>query len=68
MDRAKQEAVIEAVLFSMGKSVSASRLAELIEAKPSEVKKIIYDMKAKMEADDRGVTITELGDSFQMCS
>ncbi len=68
MERAKQEAVIEAVLFSMGESVSVSRLAELVEAKPSEVKKIVYDMKAKMDAEDRGLTITELEDSFQMCS
>lgn len=68
MDRARQEAVIEAVLFSMGESVSVARLAEIIEAKPAEVKKIVYDMKAKMEAEDRGVTITELDDAFQMCS
>ena len=68
MDRARQEAVIEAVLFSMGDSVSVSTLAEIIEAKPSEVKKIVYDMKEKMDAEDRGVTITELDGAFQMCS
>lgn len=68
MNKTKQEAVIEAVLFSMGESVSVSRLAELLEIKPSEVKKIVYGMIEKMNAQDRGVTIVELGDSFQMCS
>lgn len=68
MDRARQEAVIEAVLFTMGEAVSISRIAELIEAKPSEVKKIVYSMKEKMDADNRGLTIMEIGDAFQMCS
>lgn len=68
MKRAKQEAVIEAILFSIGDAVSISTLAEIVEAKPSEVKKIVYAMKEKMDAEDRGVTITELNDSFQMCS
>lgn len=68
MDIARQEAVIEAVLFSMGEAVNISQLAELIEAKPSEVKKIVYGMIEKMNAENRGVTITEIGDAFQMCS
>ncbi|MBP9996311.1 MAG: SMC-Scp complex subunit ScpB [Lachnospiraceae bacterium] len=68
MNKKKQEAVIEAVLFSMGESVSVNKLAELIEASVGDTKKIVYDMMKKMDADDRGVTIVELGDSFQMCS
>lgn len=68
MDRARQEAVIEAVLFSLGEAVSIARLGELIEEKPAEVKKIVYEMIDKMNAENRGVTITEIDDSFQMCS
>ena len=68
MDRDRQEAVIEAVLFSMGESVRISRLAELIEATPEEVKDIVAGMKKRMGAKNRGITITEIGDAFQMCS
>ena len=68
MEKAKQEAVIEAVLFSMGDSVKISRLAELIETDTDGVRKIVEGMKKKMEAPNRGVTITEIGDAFQMCS
>ena len=39
MEREKQEAVIEAVLFTMGESVSLNKLAELIEDTPAVAKK-----------------------------
>jgi len=68
MKKSKQEAVIEAVLFSVGESVKTEKLAELIGASPEQTKKIINDMKTKMEAENRGVTITEIEDGFQMCS
>lgn len=68
MDREKQEAVIEAVLFSMGESVSLNQLSELIEETPAVTKKIIYSMRDKMEECSRGLTIMELDDSFQMCT
>ena len=45
MDRERQEAVIEAVLFTMGESVEISKLAELIEESKSKTKKIVYEMR-----------------------
>ena len=68
MNKDRQEAVIEAVLFSMGSCVKISRLAELIEATPKEVRDIVEKMKKKMESSNRGITITEIDESFQMCS
>ena len=68
MEREKQEAIIEAVLFTMGESVEISKLAELIEESKTDTKKIIYKMKEKMQKSNRGVDIIELGDSFQMCT
>ena len=50
MKKAKQEAIIEAVLFSVGESVKTEKLAELIGATPEQTKKIINEMKTKMEA------------------
>lgn len=68
MDRERQEAVIEAVLFTMGESVEISKLAELIEENKSKTKKIVYEMKKKLQESNRGIDIVELGDSFQMCT
>ena len=68
MDKNRQKAVIEAVLFSMGESVSLKRLAQLIEASESVTKELIEEMCKKMEKDDRGVTITQVGEGYQMCT
>ena len=68
MDRERQEAVIEAVLFTMGESVEISKLAELIEASKTETKKIVYEIKGKLQQANRGIDIIELEDSFQMCT
>ena len=68
MNKDRQEAVIEAVLFSMGSCVKISRLAELIEATPKEVRDIVEKMRKKMESANRGITITEIDEAYQMCS
>lgn len=68
MKKEQQEAVIEAVLFSMGEAVKISKLAELTETTPEKVNKIVEGMIKSMEAANRGVTITQIGDAYQMCS
>ena len=68
MERERQEAVIEAVLFTMGESVEISKLAELIEETKANTKKIVYEMKEKLQQSNRGIDIVELEDAFQMCT
>lgn len=68
MTKKKQKAIIEAVLFTMGEAVPVSKIAELIEADKKKTKELIYEMKAELDDDERGITITELDDSFQMCT
>ena len=68
MEKTKQTAVLEAVLFTMGEAVKISRLAELIEATEDETMALVEDMKAKCEASDRGVTINQIDDAYQMCT
>ncbi len=68
MEKERQEAVIEAVLFTMGESVSIHKLAEVIEDTPSNTRKIIAKMQKDLNASNRGVSIVELDDSFQMCT
>ena len=68
MDKKKQRAVIEAVLFTMGDAVPVNKIADLIEEDVKKTRDIIYKMKEELDASDRGITITELDDSFQMCT
>ncbi|MCR5398191.1 MAG: SMC-Scp complex subunit ScpB [Lachnospiraceae bacterium] len=68
MEKAKQMAVLEAVLFAMGEAVPVKKLAELIETDDKETVTLLEDMKKKMDKSDRGVTIAQIGDSYQMCS
>lgn len=68
MDRKTQEAVLEAVLFTMGDSVELAKLAEVIEEDKQTTREILYKMKEKLAKTERGVDIVELEDSFQMCT
>lgn len=68
MERQRQEAIIEAVLFTMGNSVEAEKLAEVIEADGKTLREIIADMQKKSEEEGRGTVITEIDGSYQMCT
>ncbi len=68
MERQKAEAVMEAVLFTMGESVEIARLAETIEESVKDTKAILADMKERYEREDRGITLIELEESVQLCT
>jgi segregation and condensation protein B len=68
MDRTKAEAVIESVLFTMGDSVEISRLAELIEENVKTTKSILKDMEERYFSEDRGIMLTWLDSSVQLCT
>lgn len=68
MTISKMEAVIEAVLFTMGDSVETSKLAVAIEQDVNTTRKLIRNMMDRYNSEDRGIRIIELEDSFQMCT
>lgn len=68
MERGKAQAVIEAILFTMGDSVELSKLAEVIEEDKKVTKEIVYSLMEKYQEDSRGIAIIELEGSFQMCT
>ncbi len=68
MSTEKMYAVIEAVLFTMGESVETAKLAAAIEQDVSTTVKLIHNLMDRYEAEDRGIKIIELGDSFQLCT
>lgn len=64
----KVEAMIEAILFTMGEAVELERIAAAIEHDEETTKKIIRNMMDYYEAEERGIQIIELDGSFQMCT
>lgn len=68
MEQIQQEAIIEAVLFTMGDSVEISKLAEVIETDIKTTKNILKDMKARYEESDRGISLVEFEDAVQLCT
>ena len=68
MDRAKAKAVLEAVLFTMGESVEISRLADVIEEDVKTTDAILEEMAERYSREDRGIILTRLDDSVQLCT
>lgn len=68
MERKKAEAVIEAILFTMGDSVEIDKLASVIEEDVKTTKQILADMKGNYEKEDRGISLIELEGSVQLCT
>lgn len=68
VNKKKQEAVLEAVLFTMGESVPLARLAEVIEEDKAETKKLLQKLQERYEKEDRGISIIELDSAYQMCT
>lgn len=62
------EAIIEAILFTMGDSVPLESLATAIEQDEKTTKNIIKNMMDKYEKEDRGIQIIELDGAYQMCT
>ena len=68
MELQKIEGAIEAILFTMGEAVELEKIAIAIEHDKETTRKLIRNMMDKYQAEDRGIRIIELEDSFQLCS
>lgn len=68
MTKEEQKSVLEAILFTMGEAVEVERLASVIEEEPSVTKELLLQMQEEYENSNRGMTLMELEDSFQMCT
>lgn len=60
--------IIEAVLFSSGEPVSASRIAEVLEIELKQTKKILNELIEEYAERKSGISILKLGDQYQMAS
>lgn len=64
----EEEAIVEAVLFTMGKSVELRHLAAALESDEAAAKDAVLRLKERYEREPRGIQIIELEDSYQMCT
>ena len=62
------EALVEAILFTMGEAVEVERIAVAVEHDEDTVRRVIRSMMDRYNEDDHGVQIIELDGSFQMCT
>lgn len=68
MSKKKMQAVIEAVLFTMGESVELDKIALAVDSDKETVRQVIADMMKQYEKEDRGIKVIELENAFQLCT
>ena len=60
------EAIVEAVLFTMGNSVELRQLAAAIDQSEKVTKQVVEKLQKRYEQENRGMQIIALEDSYQM--
>ncbi len=68
MERTKAEAVLEAVLFTMGDTVEIGRLADVIGEDIKTTREILQEMAQRYESEERGITLTQFDNAVQLCT
>lgn len=67
-DEKEQEAIAEAVLFTMGRSVEVRQLAAAMGQSEDCARKAVLRLKNRYDKEKKGIQIIELEDAFQMCT
>ena len=62
----QQEAVVEAVLFTMGQSVEVRQLAAALECSETEAREAAERLRLRYERENGGLQIIKLEDCYQM--
>lgn len=62
------EAIVEAVLFTMGQSVELSQLAVAIDQDEKTTKRVVEALQQRYEQENLGMQIIGLEKSYQMCT
>lgn len=68
MEEKNYNAIIEAILFTMGESVELEKIAEAIELDKKKTKAILEQMMEHYKDSSIGLQIMELDGSYQMCT
>jgi segregation and condensation protein B len=68
MEIKKLEAIIEAILFTMGEAVEVERIAAAVDHDVDTTRRIIRNMMDQYTDKNKGIQIIELDGAFQMCT
>ena len=68
MEEKNYEAIVEAILFTMGESVELEKIADALELSEEETKSIIENLMHEYEKPSIGMKIIELDGAYQMCT
>ncbi|WP_448862547.1 SMC-Scp complex subunit ScpB [Clostridium sp.] len=68
LDEKREEAIVEAVLFTMGKSVELRQLAAALGTDTERAEAAVRRLQSRYETEKRGMQITQLEDSWQMAT
>lgn len=68
MEQMNYEAIVEAILFTMGESVPLEKIATALELNQKETKTIVENLMKKYQEEKRGIQIMELDGAYQMCT
>lgn len=62
------EAIVEAVLFTMGNSVELRQLAVAIDQSENVARRVVTSLQKRYQKENRGMQIIELENAYQMCT
>ncbi len=68
MDLKECKAAVEAVLFAHGEPVTAQRIADALEMPVSDIERMLIAIKDELLEPDRGLTLLQLDDRYQLAS
>ena len=68
MELEKTKAIIEAILFSVGRAVKIKEIMLSLELSEDEIKNILENMKLEYERENRGIEIIKINDTYQLCT
>ena len=64
----KTKAIIEAILFSVGRPVEIKELVMVLELGAEDIIQILENMKVEFEEQKRGIEIIKINDAYQLCT
>ena len=68
MELKKEQAIIEAMLFSSGREVTTKEIMNQLELGSSDIEKIMQNLKLKYDSEDSGIELLRVNDSYQLCT
>lgn len=68
MDLKKEQAIIEAMLFSSGREVTIKEIMNILEIGSEDIEKIMQNMKLKYASEDSGIELIKIEDAYQLCT